>query len=189
MCTDSQAILRRELQCWTTSRTLHDGVTIRIRPLWSADRAREVAFIESLSERTRFFRMMAPLRFLSKHLLDQLMDIDYSHSMAFVATLGEGDAERFVGIARYGRTDQPDVVEFAITVADEWQRHGIARQLIEHLVRFAAARGHRRMIGWVMYDNHRMIALARACGFKVRMAPEHGTLEVVRDLEGVTAPA
>lgn len=188
-CADSHAALRRDLQCWKTSRTLRDGTRVCIRPLWRDDRGREIVFIESLSEQTRYFRMMAPLRYLSKHLLEQLMNVDYSQSMAFAATIGEGDAERFVGLARYGKTDQPDTVELAITVTDQWQRHGIARELIEHLVRFATAQGYRRMIGWVLYDNHRMLKLARACGFKIRIAPEHGALEIVRNLEEVwTSP-
>lgn len=53
------------------------GVEICIRPLRADDREREVAFINSLSERSRYFRLFTPLRFLPPHLLDQLMEIDY----------------------------------------------------------------------------------------------------------------
>jgi RimJ/RimL family protein N-acetyltransferase len=171
-----------DLQRWTSFRTVRNGARVCIRPLRPDDRDREVAFIESLSQRTRYLRMMSPLRFLSQHLLDQLMAIDYSHSMAFAATVGAGDAEEFVGLGRYGKTDEPDVVELGITVTDRWQRQGIAKELIDQLVQYAASRGYRRMIGWVLHENGPMLSLARACGFQVRFAPHHGTMEIDRQL-------
>jgi acetyltransferase len=173
---------------WTSFHTLRNGTTICIRPLWPDDREREVAFIESLSEQTRYFRMMSPLRFLSQHLLDQLMAIDYSQSMAFAATVGAGAAEEFVGLARYGMTDEPSTVELGITVADRWHRQGIARELIDPLVRYATLQGFHKMIGWVLYENQPMLTLGRACGFRARIAPEHGAMEIVRELTSGAVP-
>jgi acetyltransferase len=171
-----------DLLLWTSFRTLRGGAKMCIRPLRTDDREREVAFFESLSEQTRYFRMMSPIRFLSQHLLDQLMAIDYSQSMAFAATIGSGAAEEFVGLGRYGKTDELDTVELGITVADRWQRFGIARELIDQLVRYATAQGFHKMIGWVLYENGPMLALARACGFRAKVAPQHGGMEIVRHL-------
>jgi GNAT superfamily N-acetyltransferase len=170
------------LDAWTSWYTARNGMRICIRPLRSDDRLREVAFIESLSAQARYFRFMSPLRFLPKHLLDQLMTIDYVHSMAFAATIDAGSAERFVGLARYGVTDNPEVAEIAITVTDDWQRQGIARALLEQLVRYASAHGYRELIGWVLHENGAMLSLARACGFQVRIAVHHGAMEIHRVL-------
>ena len=153
---------------WTSQSSVRNGLQLCIRPLRPDDREREIEFINSLSERTRFFRLMTPLKFLPPHLLDRLMDIDYDRRMAFVATVEHDGREQFVGIARYGETDRPDTVELGVTVTDRWQRHGIARVLIAELVRFARWRGIRRMEGIVLHDNLPMIELAKSLGFHVQ---------------------
>ena len=152
---------------WTSQSSVRNGLRLCVRPLRPDDREREIEFINSLSERTRFYRMMTPLKFLPPHLLDRLMDIDYDRRMAFVATAELEGREQFVGIARYGETDRPDTVELGITVTDRWHRQGIARLLFAELVRFARWRGIRRMEGIVLYDNLPMIELAKSLGFHV----------------------
>jgi acetyltransferase len=150
---------------WTSQSTARNGTRLCIRPLRPDDREREIQFINSLSERSRYFRLMTPLKFLPPHLLERLMDIDYDRRMAFVASAEEDGCERFVGIARYGETDRADTVELGITVTDRWQRQGIARVLFAELVRFARWRHIRRMEGIVLHDNFPMIELAKSLGF------------------------
>ena len=150
---------------WTSQSRARNGVRLCIRPLRADDREREIEFINSLSERTRFYRLMTPLKFLPPHLLDRLMDIDYDRRMAFIATTEEDGCQKFIGVARYGETDRPDTVELGITVTDRWQRQGIAHLLVAELVRFARWRGIRRMEGIVLHDNLPMIELAKRLGF------------------------
>ena len=158
--------LSAELQArWTSRSSARNGVQLCIRPLRPDDREREIEFINSLSERTLFYRLMTPLKFLPPHLLDRLMDIDYDRRMAFVASAVPEGCERFVALARYGETDSPDTVELGITVSDRWQRTGIARLLIAELLRFAQWRGIRKVEGIVLPDNLPMIELAKALGF------------------------
>jgi hypothetical protein len=110
---------------WTWTTAARDGTPITVRPLRRDDEQREIAFISSLSERSRYFRMFTPLRFLSPQLLSQFMDVDYDRRMALVATVGSGDEETFVGVARYVVTDRPDRAELGVTVTDAWHRRGI----------------------------------------------------------------
>jgi acetyltransferase len=150
---------------WTSQSSARNGVRLCVRPLRPDDREREAEFINSLSERSRYYRLMTPLKFVPPHLLDRLMDIDYDRRMAFVATVEQDGREQFVGIARYAETDRPDTVELGITVTDRWQRQGIARVLFAELVRFARWRGIRHMEGIVLHDNLPMIELAKSIGF------------------------
>jgi RimJ/RimL family protein N-acetyltransferase len=166
--------LPQTIEQWTSHPRTRAGVRICIRPLRADDREREIAFLNGLSDRSRYFRLMTPFKYLPPHLIDQLMTIDYARRMAFVATIPANDDEAFVGIARYGETDQADVAELGITVADAWQRTGIARLLVLRLLRFARSRGIRRMTGIVLPENAPMIALARSLGFAIRFDPvEH----------------
>jgi acetyltransferase len=167
---------------WTSRAPTRVGIEIGIRPLRADDRGREIDFIMSLSERTRYMRLFAPLKFLSRHLLDQLMSIDYFRSMAFVATLEHDGGERFIGLARYGETDERGVVELGVTVSDEWQRRGIARLLMSELMRFAAWRGVRRIVGSVLPENYPMIALARRLGFTVSYDPAAHLMQISHEL-------
>lgn len=170
------------LDDWITPARSRKGAVLCIRPLRPDDREREIAFINALSERSRYFRLFTPLKFLSRHLIDQLMDIDYRQRMAFVATTQHGGAEQFVGVARYGATDEPGIAELGVSVADAWQRSGIASLLIQQLVRYAQAQHVRRLIGSVLPDNLAMIALARRLAFTVHYDPAQHLFQISRDL-------
>jgi RimJ/RimL family protein N-acetyltransferase len=167
---------------WVTRAHSHKGAVLCIRPLRPDDRDREIAFLNALSERSRYFRLFTPLQFLPRHLIDQLMDVDYRQRMAFVATTEHVGAEQVVGVARYCVTDEPGTAELGISVADRWQRSGIAGLLMQQLVRYAQAQHVRRLIGSVLPDNPAMIALARRVGFSVRYDPAQHVFKMYRDL-------
>jgi acetyltransferase len=151
---------------WIAKSFAKAGTSICIRPLRPDDREREVAFINSLSQESLYFRLLTPLKYLPRHLLDQLMDVDGERRMAFVATIAIDGQERIIGIARYGETDERGTVELGITVADDWHRQGIAVQLLKQLFRYARARGYEKMTGLVLPQNRSMLALAHRMGFR-----------------------
>ena len=170
------------LSKWTVASHAKNGTPIRIRPLRADDREREIAFINSLSEESRYFRMFTPQKYLPPHLVDQLMDIDGDRRMAFVATVGVDTQERFIGISRYGGAEEPHTAELGITVADDWLRQGIATQLIEQLCRYAKSRGIARLVGLVLAQNTRMLALAHRMGFSSRHV-DGGLIRIELDLD------
>lgn len=167
---------------WTWTTTTSDGASIKIRPLRRGDEQREIAFVGSLSERSRYFRLFTPLRFLTPQLLSHFMDVDYDRRMALVATVGDAEKEEFVGVARYGATDRPERAELGVTVADAWQRRGIATLLIRALIRFARSHGFRELIGVVLPENQGMLALARSLGFTTHYDPAEHVMKISRQL-------
>lgn len=168
---------------WITQARSRRGAALCVRPLRPDDREREIAFISSLSERSLRFRLFTPLKFLPRHLIDQLMDIDYRRRMAFVATTQQGAVEQFVGVARYGETDEPGTAELGISVADAWQRCGVASLLIEQLIRYAREQNIHRLTGLVLPDNQAMIALARRLAFTVSYDPAQHLFRIDRKLD------
>jgi RimJ/RimL family protein N-acetyltransferase len=167
---------------WTSKARTSRGQEICIRPLRADDRVREIGFLNSLSPNTTYFRLLTPLRYLSRHLLDQFMDVDYDQRMAFVATVMLDGVEEFVGLARYGSTEERDEAELGITVTDAWQRCGIARLLIRELIRFATFRGIRRLTGIVLPENERMLALAADLGFRAHYVADDRLMHISLDL-------
>jgi RimJ/RimL family protein N-acetyltransferase len=178
----ASAIDTRGLERWVTQARSRKCAPLCLRPLRSDDREREVAFINSLSERSRYFRLFTPLKFLSRHLIDQLMDIDYRQRMAFVATTQQGGVEQFVGVARYAETDDAGTAELGVSVADAWQRCGVASLLLRQLIRYAREQGIHRLSGAVLPNNPAMIALARRLAFTVSYEPAQHLFRISRVL-------
>jgi acetyltransferase len=179
------AISQQLLSQWTSRAKTRDGVQFLIRPLRPDDRAREIAFLDSLSQRTRYLRLQRALKGLPPPLVDLLMDIDYERRMAFVATVGDGDAEEFIAVARYGETDERGEVELGIAVADAWQGRGVGHVLATELLRFARGRGMQRMSGIVLPENWQMLSLAKSLGFGTKYDAVDHLMRISRELETV----
>lgn len=156
---------------WVSEYRTRRGDPVCIRPLRPDDREREIAYINSLSERSRYFRLFTPLRTLPRHLVDQLMDLDYRQRMAFVATTHKNGSEQIIGVSRYGAAEEEGAAEFAVSVADDWQRCGVASALMKELSRYASEQGIHRLAGLILPDNRAMIALARRLGYTVSYDP------------------
>ena len=161
---------------------LADGTRIGVRALRPDDRELEVEFLQSLSDQTRYSRLMTPLRYLSRDLLDLLMDVNDVNRAALVATVMKDGREKFVGVARYAAGAVAGEAELGITVADAWQQRGIAAELIGRLFEHARKRGIRRIVGFVLPDNDRMLALARKLGFTVHLDAASRLMHIEKDL-------
>jgi len=142
-------------------------IAVCVRPLRPDDREREIAFVASLSQRSRYLRLLTPLRTLPPRLLDQFMSVDGDRRMAFVATTTSAGSEEFVGIARYCAEPGSTTAELGVAVSDAWQRRGIASLLVKPLLRFAKSHGFVRIEGFVLPENVPMLGLARQLGFSV----------------------
>jgi GNAT superfamily N-acetyltransferase len=119
------------------------------------DLALETVFA-GLSERSRYQRFLVPMPRLVGSVRRALLDLSARH-VAFVAE----DSDRTpIGIARYVVTG-PDEIEIALEVVDAWQRQGVGRMLLEHLVRAAAQADLHVVTGVIAHDNHAIVALAR----------------------------
>lgn len=173
------------VHAWRREVVLPDGTHISIRPLTPelpGERDREIAFLNELSERTRYMRMLTPLRYLPPHMLDQFMDVDGERRMALVATSELEDGEHFIGVARYAVTDDPLSAEIGITVADAWHHRGVASRLMRCLMEYAKEHGIRTLTGLVLPENQSMLTLARHLGFEVRLASPEQLMKITRTL-------
>jgi acetyltransferase len=153
---------------------LADGRTLRVLPLGPADAAAEQAFIEGLSQNSRYRRFHAGLPGVPPAVLQRLVDVDQQAHVALAARIGT--AGPIVADARYVRDaaggGDGQGAEFALTVADPWQGRGIGRKLLMRLACHAHGQGIGLLHGAVMWDNRPMIGLVEALGGHV-VAPRH----------------
>jgi acetyltransferase len=157
---------------WTAA----DGERVIVRPIRPEDAEIEQAFVRKLSPESRYFRFMDTIRELTPQMLMRFTQIDYDREMAFIAVTGDKGEETEVGVARYVTNPDGASCEYAIVVADEWQRRGLGRRLMNQLIDVARARGLARMVGHILATNRSMLTLAASLGFVVGESPDDPTV-------------
>lgn len=157
-------------------------VRLCVRPIRPEDAVMEAAFVEGLSERSRHMRFFSQARELSPAMLARFTQVDYERELALIALPRDG-AGPMIGVARYTPNPDGESCEFALTVADAWQRRGVATLLMSRLTDAARDAGYRRMTGSVLASNKAMLQLVQRLQFKLaRSADDAQIIDVVRDL-------
>ena len=159
-------------------RTLADGRAVMIRPIRPEDELHTREFFAQLSNESRQQRFMKFVHALSDNLVHFFTHVDYDRHMAFVCEATVAGRPELVGESRYVANPDGRSCEFAVVVADDWHKTGVAGLLMEALIRAAQARGFETMEGLVLRENHDMLRFVRALGFRVE--PVEGDRTVVR---------
>ncbi len=163
---------------------LRDGRLVHLRPLRRGDSPALAEAFRRLSHESARWRFGAPPRVLSAGALRYLVDgVDGVDHVAFAAFSSNGDAtapgvrhsdargsddtadERpIVGVGRILRyPDDPDSLDVAITVADDYQGSGLGRVLAD-LLAVHRPRPARRIHTQIASGNERALALLNSFG-------------------------
>lgn len=159
---------------------LRDGTEVTLRAVRTDDADKLQAAIRSLSAESRYSRFFSPMPKVPSQLLARAIHPDVKTELQLVAVTGAGSEEKIIGGARYAATETEGDCEFAVAVVDEWHGRGLARLLLETLMRAARARGFARMEGYILTTNARMLGLAKHLGFSRLESPEGPTVCFVR---------
>ncbi len=158
---------------------LPDGTDLTIRPIRPEDAEIEQEFVRGLSAESKYFRFMDTLQELSQPMLVRFTQIDYDREMALIAVLEQDNQEKELGACRYVTSADGQSCEFALVVADEWQRKGIGNKLMNCLFNAARAKGIKIMEGEVLATNRSMLELVRRLGFEVSASEEDVAIKYV----------
>jgi acetyltransferase len=150
---------------------LKDGSEVTIRPIRPDDGELEQEFVRGLSDEARYFRFMDPVRELSARMVSHFTRVDYDRHLALIATAERDGSEMEIGVARYVARDDGTGCEFAVVVADAWQRKGLGKRLLEALMAAAREVGVRVMYGDVLAGNGNMLRLMDSMGYSVSFNP------------------
>jgi acetyltransferase len=99
--------------------------------------------------------------------------------MALIAVVDVGGEETEIGVARYITNPDGKSCEFAIVIADDWQRQGIAHRLMQQLIETARSQALQVMEGDVLANNREMLNLVAKLGFSIYPGEEETTIEHV----------
>ena len=143
---------------------LRDGRAVVVRSARPADADAVEQFVRELSPLARRRRFFGALSELSPAQLDRLTGAQNPRDLSLVALSAHAGEPRIVAMAQYA-TDDPGAAEFAVVVADAWQRQGLGARLLELLIGRAAAAGVQVVNGYALAENAPMLALATRLGF------------------------
>jgi len=116
-------------------------------------------------------------------MLVRFTQLDYHRELALIAVSSSAGAETELAVARYVTNPDGQSCEFAIVVADEWQRRGIGSRLLNALMNAARQRGFREMTGEILASNRHMLDLVANLGFRIQSRSEDpGVKTVTRSL-------
>ena len=166
--------------------------SVRIRPMGPDDKGALLRFFEELSPTTVALRFLGPKKALSGRELSYFTEVDSVRHVALAATLGSGNAERIIGVARYVRLEVggqlSDRAEVAVTVADEFQGMGVGGLLTRSLIRLAKQNGVHEFGFCVSGENRKVLAMFRRYLRVVSHTVEAGAVEIVCSLDEAPVP-
>mgnify|MGYP002403319914 CR=1 FL=1 len=141
-----------------------DGRQVQIRPIRPADARLYPDFLARVSESDLYMRFRERFQRLPNELLIRLTQLDYDRDIAFVALEPSGE---LAGIVRYTADPDGARAEFGLLVRSDLKRLGLGRALMEHLLRYARARGIGELFGLILRENTAMVEFATQLGFSV----------------------
>jgi acetyltransferase len=160
---------------------LRDGTEVRLRAISPDDKEKlreMMARVSGDDLRLRFLR--------DAHSIDQIDELaratqaDYDREMSFVATRLSADGrEEALGVATAIRDADPRSAEFSLLVRSDMGAIGLGRALLDKVVRYCRAQNISEVVGHVLAENQRMLAVARRLAFAVEPGEATG-LVIVR---------
>jgi len=156
---------------------LATGAGVVVRPIRQDDEAMMVRFHEGLSDRSvylRYFHMMTLAHRTDHARLLRVCDGGDERSLALVA---EGRDEVtggpvIMGVARLQHGREGSEAEFAVVVADRYQRIGVGEALLRRLVALAREARVSRLRADILSENGPMRRLCGRVGIPVRPTPD-----------------
>lgn len=144
---------------------LPDGTSASLRPADADDAGAIRAFVAGLSEESRYQRFFYPVRELLPELARRFTRAESMDAMTLLAFAHVGADERLIGMAQYISAPHPQVAEFAVAIADDWQGQGVGRRLMQALIQTAHGAGFERMEADMLAANNGMRRLMHGLGF------------------------
>jgi len=164
---------------WLAEWPLADGSVVRFRHVRPEDEPFISEAIRTASRETLLHRFFSPIRSVSRDQLRQMLAIDRTNQTCVVGVVQTQNGTRLICGARYVRLPRPHAAEIAVTVHDDFQRHGLGTFLLRLLARLAVVDGIRWFEADVMNSNRKMLNLFG------KLAPNHSRSRGMGDVTHV----
>jgi acetyltransferase len=159
--------------------TMKDGTQANIRPIRPEDEPLMVKFHAMLSERSvvmRYTYLIALSERVAHERLVRICFNDYDRELALVADHVDpynGQTE-IMAVGRTTKIPGTEDAEFAILVADAFQRRGLGAELLRRLMAVAKQEKIRHLKAEFLMDNTATRHMCEKLGFRIERVPEQG---------------
>lgn len=161
-----------------TYRITRSGLEILLRPVKISDEPLFRELGHALSDQTIYRRFFTHLDEMPHEFLQKFVVIDYTEKMAILAIDNQDEKEAILGIGRYFIDQNTHLADLFLIVRDDYQHHGIGRELLSYLTYLAKKQGLLGFRAEVLLENKPMINLFREFfdqrGYKVERKIESG---------------
>jgi len=162
---------------------LADGTKLTLRHIAPTDAASEQAFVQGLSPQSSYLRFHGTIKNLSTKDLKRFTEPDSRNEVALIVLRSGETGEEEIGVARYVIDSARANCEFAIVVADRWQKRGIGTRLMKALISQLQVSGVKQISGSVLKSNVAMRKFSKQIGFIETNNPDDpSTLVVTKHL-------
>jgi acetyltransferase len=182
-CFNPRPAIRPYPSQYVLHRLLPDGSPVTIRPIRPEDEPLIVSFHRTLSEQSiyfRYFHLMSLSHRIAHERLTRICFTDYDREMALVVDRAEpeGGEHTLLGVGRLSRLHGENAAEFAMLIADPWQRQGLGTTLLELLLEIGREEGLERICAEILPANRAMQRICQTLGFRLRTGPDAVVAEI-----------
>jgi acetyltransferase len=160
--------------------TLRDGRSVRLRPVSPSDEAELLQAFARMSDAARYMRMMHVVKEPDVQRLRAVLASFPERGIGIVATVPAADGFDIVASAIAMFADDGPHCEFAISVAAAFGGAGLGTAVMTALIAEAKRRGMKEMEGYVLSENQPMLHLARRLGFSSAFCPGDASVRICR---------
>lgn len=144
---------------------LRDGKQVILRPIKPEDEPLWLEMLGNCSKESIYHRFRYDFHFKSHEIATEFCYIDYDREMAIVAEVEQDGKRIMVGEGRLIADPDLEMAEYAVLVADQWQRKNLGFLLTEYCLQIARAVGVKRVAAETTTDNKGMLNLFKKLGF------------------------
>jgi acetyltransferase len=150
-----------------TEYTLNNGQIATLRAIKPEDENLEKEMFSNFSERTQRFRFFQLIKDISHEELVRYTQIDYDREIAIIAEVEENGKKMMAGVVRLIADQYNETAEFAIVIADPWQKLGLGNKFTDYIHEIAKKRGIQKITANILATNHIMLHMFKTRGFKM----------------------
>ena len=144
---------------------LRDGKQVILRPIKPEDEPLWLEMLGNCSKESIYHRFRYDFHFKSHEIATEFCYIDYDREMAIVAEVEQDGKRLMVGEGRLIADPDLEMAEYAVLVADPWQKKDLGFLLTEYCLQIARIVGVKRVAAETTTDNKAMLNLFKKLGF------------------------
>jgi acetyltransferase len=150
--------------------TLKDGSRILLRPIRPEDEPLWHQLLRNCSQRSIWLRFRYLFKETTHEMATRFCFVDYDRTMAIVAEREVGGERQLIGVARLVADADHSNAEYAVLVADDWQKLGLGTLLTDYCLEICGSWGIDRVYAETTTDNGAMQSILRRRNFDLAKA-------------------